>query len=293
MKRTPALASLLLLFCLLMPAPVGAADAELAKDSTLEGILRRGELRVGLEVGYMPFEMIDKRSGLRQRALRPGDERHRGQQVSIIGFDVDIGREMAKALGVKFVPVNTLWTSIIPALTVGRFDIIISGMSVTEQRQQRVDFADPYMTIGQTVLLHKKHEGVVRTYEDLNDPAYTVTSKPGTTGEAAVVTLLPEATYQPFNTEIEAAMAVLVGEADAFVYDLPYHAVFFAMHGADKLVFLDEPFTTESLAWAIRKGDPDFLNWLNGFLREIKEDGRYQRIYERWFKSTDWFGHVR
>jgi polar amino acid transport system substrate-binding protein len=293
MKRRTAFAGLLPLLGLLIPVLAGAVDAELAKDSTLEGILSRGELRIGLEAGYMPFEMIDTRGGLRQRALRPGDERRSGQQVNIIGFDIDIGREMAKALGVKLVPVNTLWTSIIPALNVGRFDIIISGMSITEQRQRQVDFADPYMTIGQTVLVHKKHEGTVRSYQDLNDPAYTIASKPGTTGEEAVKQRLPKATYKPFDTEIEAATAVADGEVDAFVYDSPYHAVFFAMQGPENLVFLDEPFTTESLAWAIRKNDPDFLNWLNGFLREIKEDGRYDRIYNRWFKRTDWFSHVR
>ena len=54
-------------------------------------------------------------------------------------------------------------------------------------------------------------------------------------------------------------MEVVRGQADAFVYDMPYNVVFVAMHGADKLIFLDKPFTTEPLAWAIRKNDPDFL----------------------------------
>ena len=88
-------------------------------------------------------------------------------------------------------------------------------------------------------------------------------------------------------------MAVIKGQADAFVFDIPYNVVFVAMHGADKLILLDKPFTTEPLAWAIRKNDPDFLNWLNKFLDEIKKDGRYDRIYNRWVKSTDWFRYVR
>jgi polar amino acid transport system substrate-binding protein len=77
-----------------------------------------------------------------------------------IRFDIDVAREMARALGVKFIPVNTAWPSIIPALNLARFDIIISGMSVTEERKLRVDFADPYMTIGQTILINKKHKYV-------------------------------------------------------------------------------------------------------------------------------------
>jgi polar amino acid transport system substrate-binding protein len=284
---------LVLVLSFLLSFSASAVDIELAEDSTLNGVLERGRLRVGFEVGYMPFEMIDKRGGLRQRALRPGDERRGGQHARFIGFDVDIAREMAKALGVDFVPVNTRWTSIIPALNVGRFDIIISGMSITEERKRKVDFSDPYMTIGQTVLLNKKHAGVISSYEQLNDPQYMVTSKPGTTGEEAVQKLLPQATYKPFDTELQAATEVMEGRADAFIYDLPYNATFYAMQGSENLELLDDPFTTESLAWAIRKNDPDFLKWLNGFLAEIKEDGRYEKIYNKWFQSNEWFKYVQ
>jgi polar amino acid transport system substrate-binding protein len=108
--------------------PALAADVAFSKDSTLAGIIQRGELRIGLEVGYMPFEMIDTRSGLRQKEIRHGGLRQRGgRQLSLMGFDIDVGIEMAKALGVKPVFVDTLWTSIIPALNLGRFDIIFGG----------------------------------------------------------------------------------------------------------------------------------------------------------------------
>jgi polar amino acid transport system substrate-binding protein len=95
-----------------------AADVEFSKGSALEGIFQRGELRIGLEVGYMPFEMIDKRSGLRQKEIRHGGTfgARGGRQLSLMGFDIDVGIEMAKALGVKPVFVDTLWPSIIPAL---------------------------------------------------------------------------------------------------------------------------------------------------------------------------------
>ena len=276
-----------------LASPAQGADVELSEDSTLEGIFQRGQLRIGLEVGFMPFEMIDKRSGLRQRELRHGDMRRRGRQVNLIGFDIDIGIEMAKALGVKPVFVDTLWPGIIPALNLGRFDVIFGGMSVTEERQELVDFANPFMTVGQTVLLNKKLQGAVRSYKDLDDPKYTVVSKPGTTGEAAVKKLMPNCTYKPFDTEDEGATQVLEGKADAFVYDFPYNAVFIALHGTDNLVFLDKPFTTEPIAWAIRKNDPEFMKFLNNFLAEIQKDGRFDRIYQKWFKGTEWFKFVR
>lgn len=270
-----------------------AVDMELSEDSTLEGILQRGELRIGLEVGYMPFEMIDKRSGLRQKAIRHGGFRRKGRQLSLMGFDIDMGIEMAKALGVKPVFVDTFWPSIIPALNLGRFDIIFGGMSVTKGRKKLVDFADPFMTVGQTVLLNAKHKNSVKSYEDLNDAKFLVVSKPGTTGEEAVQRLLSKATYETVDTEIEGAMRVMEGKADAFVYDLPFNAVFRAMHPSDQVIFLDKPFTNEPIAWAIRKDDPDFLKWLNTFLAEIKQDGRFQKMHDKWFKNTEWFKYVR
>jgi polar amino acid transport system substrate-binding protein len=274
-------------------APALAAEIEFSKGSALEGILQRGELRIGLEVGYMPFEMIDKRSGLRQKEIRHGGFRHKGRQLKLMGFDIDIGIEMARALGVKAVFVDTLWTSIIPALNLGRYDIIFGGMSVTEARKKQVDFAESFMTVGQTVLLNAEHENRVQSYKDLNDPDFIVVSKPGTTGEEAVQRLIPKATYETANTEIEGAMRVLEGTADAFVYDFPFNAVFMVLNPSNQLVFLSEPFTEEPIAWAIRKNDPDFMKFLNDFLSRIKADGRFDNIYQKWFLNSEWHRFVR
>lgn len=250
-----------------------AEDIELAKKSTLEEIRKRGELRVGFEAGYLPFEMADKKG-------------------RFIGFDIDVTKEMAKAMGVKWVPVNTAWDGIIPALITKKFDIIASGMTVTQERNMQINFADPYIIVGQSILLNKKHEGKVLSYKDLNDPKYTITSKLGTTGEQAVKRLIPKAKYKSFEVETEAALEVLNGKADATVYDLPFCVTFMAQQGQGKVAFLDKPFTFEPLAWAIRKGDPDFMNWLNNFMRQIKNDGRYDKIYAKWITSTDWIKDI-
>ena len=290
----PATIGLALLFLMLVPgASASAQDRALSPDSTLAGVLDRGRLRVCFEAGYLPFEMIATRGGLRERSLRPADERRGGQVTQFGGFDIDIAREMARELGVDFAPVNTRWTSIIPSLTLGRCDIIISGMSVTEARRERVDFSDPYMQVGQTVLLNKARADDVTTYADLNDPAFSVASKPGTTGEDAVRRFMPDADYRPYSTELEAAEAVASGEVDAFVYDRPFNATFVALHGADNVVFLDDPFTDEAIAFAVRKDDSDFLAWLNTFLGKLRTDGRYDRIHAKWFESTDWFDRYR
>ncbi|MGD1969059.1 MAG: transporter substrate-binding domain-containing protein [Desulfobacterales bacterium] len=245
------------------------ADIELAKKSTIEKILKRGELRVGFESGYVPFEMTDKKG-------------------NFIGFDMDFARRMAKEMGVKFVPVNTEWDGIIPALMTDKFDIIMGGMTITQERNLKINFAEPYIVVGQTILLNKKHEGKVKSYKDLNDPKYILTSRLGTTGEQAIKKYIPKATYKSFQSEAEAGLEVINGKADALVYDLPYCGFLYGSQGQGKTVFLDEPFTFEPLAWAINKGDPDFLNWLNNFLRQTKGDGFYDRLYQKWIIGSDW-----
>lgn len=245
------------------------ADIELAKKSTIEKILKRGELRVGFESGYVPFEMTDKKG-------------------KFIGFDMDFARRMAKEMGVKFVPVNTEWDGIIPALMTDKFDIIMGGMTITQERNLKINFADPYIVVGQTILLNKKHEGKVKSYKDLNDPKYILTSRLGTTGEQAIKKYIPKATYKSFQTEADAGLEVINGKADALVYDLPFCGFLYGSQGQGKTVFLNEPFTYEPLAWAINKGDPDFLNWLNNFLRQTKGDGFYDRLYQKWIIGSDW-----
>ena len=273
MNRLKLGLALLAVMCLWITSTAFGSDIELAKKSTLEEIQKRKELRVGFEAGYMPFEMADKKG-------------------RFIGFDIDLAKEMAKAMGVKFIPVNTAWDGIIPALITKKFDIIMSGMTVLQERNLKINFADPYIIVGQTILLNKKYEGKVTSYKDLNDSKYTITSKLGTTGEQAVKRFMPKATYKSFEVETEAALEALNGKADAFIYDLPFCAVFMAQQGSGKLIFLDKSFTYEPLAWAVRKGDPDFLNWLNNFLRQVKNDGTYERIYNKWIKSTDWIKKV-
>jgi polar amino acid transport system substrate-binding protein len=249
------------------------ADIDLAKKSTIEQILKRGELRVGFESGYVPFEMTNKKG-------------------EFIGFDMDFGRRLAKAMGVKFVPVNTAWDGIIPALMTGKFDIIMGGMTITQERNLKVNFADPYIVVGQTILINKKLKNQVLSYKDLNNPKFIVTSRMGTTGEQAIKKYIPKATYKGFESEAEAGLEVINGKADALVYDLPFCGFLYGSQGKGKTIFLSDPFTYEPLAWAINRGDPDFLNYLNNFLRQSKGDGFYDRMYKKWITGSKWKGEL-
>ena len=198
MKQVKLLIACLLALCVVLPG-VAVAD-------TLDDILERGTLRVGMEPGYMPFEMTNKKG-------------------EIIGFDVDMAKRIAKAMGVELELVSTAWDGIIPALITKKFDIIMSGMTLTQERNLKISFADPYIVIGQSILVDKKLADEIKSYKDLNDKKYKVASKLGTTGEQATKRLLGNATYISYETEQEGVMELLNGKIDAFVYDLPFNAI--------------------------------------------------------------------
>jgi polar amino acid transport system substrate-binding protein len=260
-----------LLGCLLV---LGMLLPVVSSADVLDEILKRGVLRVGMEPGYMPFEMTNQRG-------------------EIIGFDVDVAKRMANAMGVKLELVSTAWDGIIPALLTDKFDIIMSGMTLTQERNLSVNFANPYIVVGQTILIRKEIADDVKTYRDLNDPKYRVSSKLGTTGEQAVKRMIPKAEYVSFETEQEAVLDMLNGKVHAVVYDLPLLAITNAQRNDGSLVFLDQPFTHEPLAWAVRRGNPDFLNWLNHFLNQIKNDGTYDQIYHKWFLEDAWLKQIQ
>lgn len=253
-------------FCL--GSAMAFTTEDLAKESTIEKILKRGQLLVGMEAGYQPFEMQDEKG-------------------NIVGFDVDMAYEMGKAIfgkgGEKKVKlINTAWEGIIPSLMTYKFDIIMSGMTVLQSRNLKVNFCEPYYYIGQCLLINKKDKDKYKSYKDLNKKGIVVTSKLGVTGAFTAERLMPKATLRLFKSEAEGALQVANGLADAFIYDEPQVRVNAAKYKKDTIGIF-EPLTYEPLAWAIRKGDPDFLNWLNNFLAQVRGDGRWDQLKQKWF----------
>jgi polar amino acid transport system substrate-binding protein len=259
-----------LLFAVLMALAITTSTMA----GTLDEIQKRGKLRVGMEPGYMPFEL-------------------KNQKGEIIGFDVDMANRMAKAMGVELELVDTAWDGIIAALLTGKFDVIMSGMTLTQERNMAFNFAPPYIVIGQSILIKKDLAGTVKTYKDLNDKKYTIASKLGTTGEQATKRMIPNAKYISYETEQEGVLELVNGKIDAFIYDLPYNSVAIGQKGQGKIVHLDTPFTFEPLAWAVRKGDPDILNWMENFMYQIKNDGTYDKIYHKWFQDDTWLKEIQ
>lgn len=265
--RSILVLSLLLLFTLATTA-TAATRNELAKESTLEQVLQRGVLRVGFST-FVPWAMQDKRG-------------------EFVGYEIDVARRLAADMGVKISFEPTQWSGIIPALLSGKFDIIIGGMSIQPQRALKVNFSIPYEYSGMSLVAGKKGSAKLKTLADFNKPEVILAIRQGTTAVEAAKKHLPKAKVKLFDNEAQTLQEVLNGRATAVVASDPFPA-FQALKHPDKLYLpIAKPFTKEPIAFAVRKGDPDFLNFLDGWIRLVEDEGWLQERHKYWFRTNAW-----
>ncbi|BBP74274.1 amino acid ABC transporter substrate-binding protein [Pseudomonas gingeri NCPPB 3146 = LMG 5327] len=239
----------------------------------IDEAVRRGSLKVGTNPTYMPFQMTDR-------------------QGRVVGFEIDLLHEMSKSLGVKLELLPSGYPELIPNLLAGKTDLVASGMTLTQERNLRLNFSDPFIVVGQTLLIPLALANKVQSFEDLNEPGYRLRVKAGTTGEIVARRMIGKAQLVSYATEEEGVQDVIDGKADAFIHDAPYNLVAVNKLGQGKLLCLEQPFTYEPLAFGLKKGDHDSLNWINHFLHQIAEDGTYDRIHDKWFKETAWLAEI-
>ena len=239
----------------------------------IDEAVRRGVLKVGTTPTYVPFEMTDK-------------------QGRIVGFEIDLLTVMSQAMGVELELVSVPYTELVPGLLARKFDMIGSGMTVTQERNLKLNFSDSFIVVGQTVLLHPSLVGKVTSVEDLDDPHYRIATTEGTTGEAAARRFLGAARLSRFATPEEGVRHVVDGKADAFIHDAPYNLIALSRAENSALLLLEQPFTFEPLAFGLKKGDFDSLNWINHFLNQVAQDGTYDRLHDKWFRDTAWIAEI-
>ena len=241
-------------------------------DGTLDQVVQRGVLRVGFST-FVPWAMQDKKG-------------------EFIGYEIDVANRLAKDLGVKAQFEPTQWSGIIPALLSGKFDIIIGGMSIQPQRALKVNFTIPYEYSGMSIVADKAKAGKFKTLADFDKPDVVLAVRQGTTAVDAAKKYMPKAQLKLFDQEAQTIQEVLNGRAHAVVASDPFPA-FQALKYPDKLVLpLAEPFTKEPIAFAVRKGDPDFLNFLDGWIRMVNDEGWLAERHNYWFRTDKWKGQV-
>ncbi len=251
----------------------GETQQRLAAESTLESVLERGVLRVGMST-FVPWAMKDKTG-------------------EFIGFEIDVATRLAEDMGVKVEFVPTKWDGIIPALLTGKFDVIIGGMGILPQRNLKVNFSIPYYYTGMSMVAHKEKAEGYDSVDDFNTPDVVIAARLGSTAVTATKEYLPKATLRMFNDESQAYQELINGNAHAVVGSAPTPA-FYAIKYPDKLfVPLAETFTKEPIAFAVRKSDFDTLNFLDNWIRVVTAEGWIQKRKHYWFETKDWEGRIQ
>ncbi len=234
-------------------------------------IKQRGELRVGMQVGYVPFQMV-------------------GNQGNVVGFDAELAAMAAKSLNVGLRIIRQNWQELIPSLLDGRTDVIISGMTVTAERNSEVMFTEPLVETGRMFLVHVMNADRFKSLNDLDKPGVFVISVPGGLGELRLREMIPNAAYREFPERSQAVKEVLERRAHAYV-DEEFSIRRTCATNSQFLTSGFKALTYEPIAWAVRPGDAHWLNWLNNFIQKIKGDGRLEELKRKWMQ--DYFLDLR
>jgi polar amino acid transport system substrate-binding protein len=263
-----ALGSFLLIAVLAAPLGAGEVQKKLVQESTVEQVLKRGVLRVGMST-FVPWAMKDKTG-------------------TLVGFEIDVATRLAKDMGVDVEFVPTKWAGIIPALITGKFDVIIGGMGILPQRNLKVNFSIPYDYTGMSMVAHQEVARGFSGIADFDRPEVTLAVRLGSTAVTAAQKYVPRAKLRMFDDEAQAYQELINGRVHAVVGSAPTPA-FYALKYPDKLFLpLSDTFTKEPIGFAVRKGDFDTLNFFNNWIRFVTAEGWLKERKHYWFETKEW-----
>lgn len=246
----------------------GIAGAQTADKRSFEQVLSAGKLRVGVYL-LVPYVMKDANG-------------------SLIGGEIDIATRVAKDMGVT--PEFKLydWDKLIPALQKGEIDIIASGMSITPQRALQVYFSDPYASSGISIATNIKLTAEFNSLADLNNAQVAIGVIAGTVSEQVAREVFDKAAVKLFNEEAKAENALVKGLIHAYVRSEPEPRFLALRHPKEIDVPITKPLLATREAFAVRRGDNDFVNFLNAWITARTADAWLTSTRNYWFESLGW-----
>lgn len=235
----------------------------------IDRILKNKELRVGISGDQPPLHMKTK-------------------DGEIIGLDVDLAKIMADVMGVKLNIVNIPFPELLPALEAGKIDMIISGMTMTPQRNLKVAFVGPYYISGKSILAKSDRIALIQNSNDINKPDMTLAVLKNSTSQMFAEKFAPKAKLMRTQSLDESLNLLLKGEVDAVVSDHPFCMVSAFRYQHKGLASLKTPINFEPLGIAVPPDDPLFINWVENLLKTFQGSGELNNLTMHWFKDTSW-----
>jgi polar amino acid transport system substrate-binding protein len=197
------------------------------------------------------------------------------------GIEIDLAERLAARLGRPLEVVPTRRDQLIPALLNGRFDIIMSGMTITDARKIRIDFSEPYLRSGLYALLRADDAQRYRNASDVINANVNVGVVVGTTGDTFLQTKMRNAARWGVSKPSAAPFELGNHRIDLFIHDAP-SVMWLASEHESELVALKTFLDTEYLGWGIRRSDSALLAQVNAALAEWKADGSLQQVLQHW-----------
>jgi len=265
MKRVSI--GLLLCLALLIGLSVPASAAE--SSPVLSRIVDNGELRVGMSGAQPPFSVKSK-------------------EGKIIGYEVDLANALAAAMGVELKIVQKPFGQLLSALEAGEVDAVMSGMTITPQRNLKAAFVGPYVLSGKSILTKDKTLSAIEEAGEIDKASITLTALENSTSQKFVETLMPKAKLVTTADYDSAVKMVLEDKATALVADYPICALSVLRHGDQGLVTLTEPLTIEPIGIAIAPGDSLLLNMVENYLGTLQSMGLLDQLEAKWFQDGSW-----
>jgi polar amino acid transport system substrate-binding protein len=242
-----------------------ASASQLAAAETLKRIVDDGVVRVAMSGNQQPFNF------------------KYGRGNKIVGIDVDLARELARVMNVELEIVSVPFDELVEALTDGRADMIISGMTITAPRSLDVSFVGPYMLSGKSVLVTQKAAAERSSPMELNEDSVTLAALRGSTSESLVRRDLPKPTLVSVADYDEGVQKLMAGEVDGMVADVPILAYTRNRYPDAELEMLLPQLSAEPLGIVISRDDPQLENLLRNYLAMFEKTGLLLRLYDRWF----------
>jgi polar amino acid transport system substrate-binding protein len=208
------------------------------------------------------------------------------QDGKIRGIEADFARQLREDTRLDTKIVTRPWEDLIRALRAKEIDVIMSGMSVTDQRSALVSFARPYLRVGQMCLIRAEDISRLASPSVLFDEPWGVGVLKGTTGEAFAKGQLKRSRVVSFDSIEDGIAALHAKRIDYFIHDAPtiWRITTDPVYRDDALLGLFQPLTEEYLAWAVRQEDHTLRAFLDAVLARWKEDGTLQRVLDRWIR---------
>jgi polar amino acid transport system substrate-binding protein len=205
-----------------------------------------------------------------------------------IGMEVDLVKTIAAAMDVNYRFVNMPFSELIPALRAGKVDMIVSGMTITPNRNLKVAFVGPYFLSGKAFLTKIKTIAEADEAADVNSPETKLVALKGSTSQAFAEAFISKATLWTAKDYDEAVNMVLKGEVHAMIADYPVCVVSVFRYPEAGLLSVVTPLTHEPIGIAVPAGDPLLVNWLENFMASMQDSGRFDELKKKWFTSGDW-----